>query len=114
MDASIADDSVTAVKPDLFGNLLLLLICGGVIAASMFLSPTDEVVSLWGFEIPELCTWRRLTSLSCPGCGMTRSFTYMGHGQIVDAFRLHKLGPLLYTLVAVQIPIRAVRIWQSR
>jgi hypothetical protein len=58
--------------------------------------------------------WRRMTSLSCPGCGMTRSFTYMGHGQIVDAFRLHMLGPFLYTLVVVQIPLRVMRLWQSR
>ena len=55
-----------------------------------------------------------MTSLSCPGCGMTRSFTYMGHGQIVDAFRLHMLGPFLYTLVVVQIPLRMMRLWQSR
>ena len=114
MDESTAGDNVTAVKPDLLGNLILFLVCGGIIAASMILSPTDAVVSLWGFEIPELCMWRRLTGLGCPGCGMTRSFTYMGHGQIVDAFRLHKLGPILYTLIAVQIPLRMVRIWQSR
>jgi hypothetical protein len=114
VDESIAGDNVSPVKPDLLGHLVLLLVCGGIVAASMILSPTDAVVSFLGFEIPELCMWRRMTSLSCPGCGMTRSFTYMGHGQIVDAFRLHMLGPFLYTLVVVQIPLRVMRLWQSR
>ena len=114
MDESIAGDNVVAVKPELLGHLILLLVCAGIVAASMILSPTDAVVSFLGFEIPELCMWRRMTSRSCPGCGMTRSCTYMGHGQIVDAFRLHMLGPLLYILVAVQIPLRMLRLWQSR
>ena len=114
MDESIAGDNVSAVKPELLGHLILLLVCAGIVAASMILSPTDAVVSLGGFEIPELCMWRRMTGLGCPGCGMTRSFTYMGHGQLVDAFRLHRLGPILYIVVAAQIPLRSYRLWLLR
>ncbi|MFT5679730.1 MAG: hypothetical protein ACI8RZ_000635 [Myxococcota bacterium] len=117
MDERTVGDNVTGVnsrKQELTAHLMLFLLCGGVVAASMILSPTDAVVALGGFDIPELCIWRRMTGHSCPGCGMTRSFTYMGHGQIFDAFRLHTLGPFLYTLVAVQIPLRAWRMWQSR
>lgn len=114
MDASTAGDNIVAVKTEQLSHLILLLVCTGIVAASMLLSPTDAVVSLAGFEIPELCLWRRMTGIGCPGCGMTRSFTYMGHGQIADAFRLHLLGPPLYTLVAAQIPLRMLRLWQSR
>lgn len=32
----------------------------------------------------------------CPGCGLTTSWTSFIHGQFVDAFRAHPLGPLLY------------------
>ncbi len=107
------DRGVSRRSPEISAHLLLLLLCGGIVAASMILSPTDAVVSLGRFEIPELCLWRRLTGHGCPGCGMTRSFTYMGHGQLLDAFRLHMLGPFLYTLVAVQVPLRAWRLWQA-
>ena len=117
MDGGTVSDNVTGVprlKPELTAHLILFLLCSGIVAASMILSPTDAVVALAGFEIPELCLWRRMTGHGCPGCGMTRSFTYMGHGQLLDAFRLHTLGPFLYTLVAVQIPLRAWRMLQSR
>ena len=118
-DATVGDNNRFVEKPntthiDRTVNLAIFLICTGIVAASMILSPTDSVVSLGSFEIPELCMWRRLTGYGCPGCGMTRSFTYMGHGQIIDAFRLHMAGPLLYTLVAVQVPLRAWRLWKSR
>ena len=101
-------------RTELTANLMIFVLCLAIVGASMMLSPTDSVVALGGFEIPELCLWRRLTGHSCPGCGMTRSFTYMGHGQIIDAFRLHRLGPLLYALVAVQVPLRAWRMWHTR
>ena len=92
----------------------VLLLCSLVIAASILLTPTDEVVSLFGIDIPELCTLRRLTGMSCPGCGLTRSFTYMGHLDVLSAFRMHRLGPLLYTFVLVQPPLRLIRLWRAR
>ena len=92
-------------------HAMLLALSVAVLLASMLLSPTDEVVYLLGFPIPELCTVRRLTGLRCPGCGLTRSFTYMGHGEIAAAFRMHLLGPVLYGLVVAQLPLR---LWRLR
>lgn len=34
----------------------------------------------------------------CPGCGLTTSFTATVHGQFIEAFRAHQLGPILYLL----------------
>jgi hypothetical protein len=82
-----------------------------IIAMSLFLSPSDGPLHLFGWEVPPLCTFKRLTGMDCPGCGLTRSFTWMGHGEVLAAFRMHKLGPALWVLVLAQIPLRAWQLW---
>ena len=84
-----------------------------VTVLSAVLTPSDSVLTLWGWQLPPLCLSRLLLDLDCLGCGMTRSFTYMGHFDLAGAWRLHKLGPLLYAVVAVQIPYRAWRLLRS-
>jgi len=87
-------------------NLSVLIISALVILASMILSPTTDSVSMMGIRLPELCTFKRLTGMGCPGCGLTRSFTFMGHGELRQAMQMHVLGPMLYLGVVVQIPHR--------
>ncbi|MEE2752194.1 MAG: DUF2752 domain-containing protein [Myxococcota bacterium] len=86
------------------GALLVLLL-------SALLDPSAQGVGLMGWEFPPLCTWRRLTGWRCPGCGLTRSFVYMGNGQWLEAFRMHWLGPVGWGLVAVQVPFRAWKLF---
>jgi len=85
-----------------------------VIIASILLSPSAEAVSLFGVEVPPLCVFTNLFGLDCFGCGLTRSFTYMGHGDIEGALDLHMLGPFLYVFVAAQVPLRVWRVWNTR
>jgi len=37
----------------------------------------------------------------CPGCGLTTSFTNTVHGHLIDAFKAHWLGPLIYVVYSV-------------
>jgi len=97
-----------------FGDGFVLALCTGVLLVATLLDPTHEAVSWFGVEIPVVCTFRRLTGIGCPGCGLTRSFAFMGHLQLVDAFRVNLLGPLLYLGVAAQVPWRAVRLLRAR
>ena len=90
-----------------FGDASLGAICLGVVVCAFCLSATPTEVSLFGFDVPVLCTFRRLTGLPCPGCGLTRSFVLLAHGEVYDAFRLNFLGPPLFVLVAAQVPVRA-------
>ena len=41
---------------------------------------------------PVICPFRRLTGLPCPGCGLTRSWVYLAHGQVRDALAAHPFG----------------------
>ena len=59
-----------------------------------------------------LCVWRRITTLNCPGCGLTRSFCAMSQLDLEQAFTLHPVGPLLYLAlvwVVLSTGIRHIR-----
>jgi hypothetical protein len=64
---------------------------------SMVWRPADEPSFI-------LCPFRALTGLLCPGCGMTRAFCALGHGELMRAIHFNALSPLLYlSLIVVWI-----------
>lgn len=52
---------------------------------------------------PELCVFRRLTGLPCPGCGLTRSWVMAAHGDIDRAFAFNVFGPLLLAIAVAAV-----------
>lgn len=63
-----------------------------VVLASLLYQP-------WAHDGPVICLFRRVTGAPCPGCGMTRSFCALGHGQWRAALGYHPLGPALYAVM---------------
>ncbi len=71
--------------------------------------------------LPETCASRWRLGMDCPGCGLTRSFILLAHGDITGAWRLHSVGVLLFGYVLAQLPLslahwcgwqhRGLRIW---
>lgn len=53
--------------------------------------------------ITSLCPIKALTGLNCPGCGITRMFVALFHGDIYQAFRYNPL-------VFIELPIIAILI----
>lgn len=99
-----------------FGEALLAVFFGSIIVVAFIVSPTTEAVSLFGWEVPAVCTLRNFAGIGCPGCGLTRSFAFMAHGQFATAFEMNWLGPLLFVGFASQPPYRIYRIvrwWQT-
>lgn len=95
----------------------LLAVCAASISLAFLLAPGSERVAIAGWEIPEICLWKNLFGWSCPGCGMTRSWVYLAHGDWMSAFRMNALGPILFLAAAIQIPLsgwRLFRLWRSR
>jgi hypothetical protein len=69
------------------------VLCGATLALSFALPlPRDGAI----LGLPSLCPFHNWTGIPCPGCGMTRSFVSLAHGQIGAAFEYHPLGPLLF------------------
>ncbi len=44
----------------------------------------------------EICVFKSLTNLPCPGCGMTRSFVYFAHADLLNSFLIHPFGAILF------------------
>lgn len=66
------------------------------------------------YSLPELCAAKRLFNLPCPGCGLTRSFISISHGQLQRAWSFNPAGFLLYPFVFAQIPWNAMQFWLIR
>jgi len=65
-----------------------------IIAAVVFLIWGDKLVN--GEPV---CMWYRLTGLCCFGCGGTRAFYYLVHGNLVDSFLANPV--VLYAVTVV-------------
>lgn len=96
-----------------FGEVLLGSFFLAVLVAAALLSPSSEAVSFFGVDVPVMCGFRNLTGWGCPGCGLTRSFSFMAHGRITDAFSMNWMGPPLFVAFATQPPYRAFRALQD-
>lgn len=75
----------------------------GASRRALFVLPLTSVVfavsALWSpSELPGvvLCPFRALTGLPCPGCGMTRAFCSLGHGDLTGAFGYNALAPFVF------------------
>lgn len=67
----------------------VLPLTSAVFAVSALRSPS---------ELPGivLCPFRAVTGLPCPGCGMTRAFCALGHGDLSGAFGYNALAPFVF------------------
>jgi hypothetical protein len=50
------------------------------------------------------CTFRYLTGLPCPSCGMTTSFALLMHGDLRNSLRANAVGTLLAAFGLAMIP----------
>jgi hypothetical protein len=88
-------------------------------AIARILTPSDNSsagLSIAGtsLTLPELCQFKRLVNIDCPGCGFTRSFVYSARFQISDAWSVQPVGTLLALTLAASIPYRFYQIHQAR
>jgi hypothetical protein len=49
-----------------------------------------------GTRVGSLCPFLNITGIPCPLCGLTRSFSSLLRGDVVEAFWYHPVGPLLF------------------
>jgi len=95
----------------------VLAISLAVIGLAYCLEVTESqrvAVSGWaGFPVPELCSSRMLFGVSCPGCGLTRSFVHLAHARVAESLAAHRVGWILALVIVLQIPYRIHALRQS-
>jgi hypothetical protein len=89
------------------------LLLGLFVTTAALLLNVDESrsVNLFGqrgWKLPPICLSRLAFDVRCPGCGLTRSAVHLAHGRWAESFAMHRLGWLVFGLIALQIPYRAV------
>ncbi|HEX8140709.1 MAG TPA: DUF2752 domain-containing protein [Pyrinomonadaceae bacterium] len=67
---------------------LVLLGLSAVFVTSALWRPSDDGIIL--------CPFRAITGYPCPGCGMTRAFSAIAHGELWRAVRYNPLSPLFF------------------
>lgn len=75
--------------------VLAACICAGLLGLSRFL-PAGGVPTF--FSGLDTCAFHAMTGLPCPGCGLTRAFVALSHGQLREAWALHPFAFPLYAL----------------
>jgi hypothetical protein len=96
---------------------MLAISCLIIIASFLLrVHPDKEKVGLQGvnsISLPPLCLSYEWFGIRCPGCGLTRSFIFLAHGDLQASMSIHPLGWLLACAVLLQIPYRihAIYVW---
>ena len=104
-------------RNDLGFHVVILAMSAGVLLLAALLNVeagSTVVVPLLQIPLPEMCYLRRMCGLACPGCGLTRSFISLAHGEVETAFQYNPAGPLLFLLFAIQLPYRGWQIARLR
>ena len=94
-------------------QLLLLLLSLAILLLSLILRiDRQQSVRLPGLDrpLPGTCVFRQLTDQPCPGCGLTRSFISLAHGDLAGSWSFHPVGIALFALVTLQLPYRLYQI----
>lgn len=103
--------------PDRLYHIILLALSSGVLLAAVMLSVRDRsqvVLPVLQLPVPELCMMRRLVGIDCPGCGLTRCFISLAHGDLAAAWSYNPAGLWLFLIMAFQIPFRTYQLWRIR
>lgn len=83
---------------------LVLLVCMGMLIAAFLINPHPhgEGLAFFDVKLPPMCGFQMGTGHPCPGCGLTRSWVFLAHGDLVTSFSKHRLGWLTMIYVFAQ------------
>jgi hypothetical protein len=90
---------------------MLAMACGIIVLSFILIVRSDEHAAfalLPSVPIPSTCPSQAIFHVDCPGCGLTRSFIFLAHGDWHNAFLRNRMGWLLALAVVLQIPYRLI------
>ncbi len=86
-----------------------------IVLAMVLQVRSDQRVFVSGLAaapVPETCGMQIMFGRPCPGCGLTRSFIHLAHGDWRSSLAIHRIGWLIALLVVCQVPYRLLALWR--
>lgn len=62
----------------------------------------------------EICLFKNTFGIPCAGCGMTRAFLFLGHGNIYEAIKLNPNSLLSFSIIILLWFNKAVQILKKK
>ena len=109
--------SRSLAKPQIGYQLLMLLCALAVLSAAALLrlDPAGSVEMPGSSRaLPAFCVWRQMLGINCPGCGLTRAFVALAHGQWKAAWNYNAAAPFFFALLLYQVPFRGMQLARLR
>jgi hypothetical protein len=103
----------THTEGELIAHWIIIFFCAVILLGGLVLSPPDAYspyLHIGHIPIPDTCSFKNLTGLPCPGCGLTRSIVAAMHGDFRASLMYHRLGLLTLAYVCLQFLYRLVMI----
>ncbi len=103
-------------KPELIFRVLVLLVATTALSMSFVMTVEDDQEVYLPFTtvpMPEMCGFRSLLGVGCPGCGMSRAFISISNLEIDKALAFNSASLIVYLFVAIQIPWHAMQIYMT-
>ncbi|RCS40816.1 DUF2752 domain-containing protein [Bremerella cremea] len=72
--------------------------------------PANVMIPWLEIPLPPTCGLQKTFGLDCPGCGLTRSFIALAHGDLTASLAFNPGGILVFGLVLFQIPYRVAQL----
>lgn len=110
-------DEQAPARPSETAQWVYLFLAVVIIALAFLMNaPGKEKVYLPGMRapLPGLCVTKSTVGIDCPGCGLTRCFISLAHGQVERAWHFNPGGFLFFAVVVAQLPLRLVQIVRIR
>jgi hypothetical protein len=97
-------------------SMLRIALLTVLLSCLLQVRPDQRVAPQFGpnLTLPELCGSRIMWKMDCPGCGLTRSFISIAHGDIWRAWSLNRVSWLLAVALLLQFPYRWWRLRQLK
>lgn len=97
------------MKRNFLSNLVIFFVCFGILSGCLILKPPKNEspnVQIGNIPLPGICTFRSVTGIPCPGCGLLRSMVSAMHGDVAKSLEYHRLGLVTLVYVALQLLFR--------
>ena len=96
-------------------HLVILILATSVLVLAALLSEKEGSVFIpfTDFPMPGVCTFKSMTGLDCPGCGLTRSFVHLVRANFARAWQFNPAGILVFAVVVFQVPYRSIQLYRN-